>query len=437
MNNVPGIIISAPNSGSGKTIISLGILRAIKDAGLKIQAFKNGPDYNDPGFHEIACDRKSYNLDTWAMNEKNINQILSKSYDADLIITEGSMGLYDGVESIGSSGFGTTAELSEKFGWPVILVLNVSGQAQSAAASALGFIKYNDNINFGGVILNFVASKRHEFLIKRGMERLGINVLGVIPRQKEILLPERHLGLVQAQEIMNLDSKIKGYAELIKKNINLDQIINIASSNPFTPKKIASIRPPASKIALASDKAFSFTYPHILDSWIKAGVEIIPFSPLNNEVPDKKADLIWLPGGYPELYGKELSEANLTRDALIKMSKIKKIHGECGGYMSLGKALINKNGDTFKMFGLLGLITSYEKRKLHLGYRLAKIKNNLNHYSKFKTIRGHEFHYSSIISQPDQELYQVFDANNNKVSETGSIKDNVTGTFFHAISGVE
>ena len=119
------------------------------------------------------------------------------------------------------------------------------------------------------------------------------------------------------------------------------------------------------------------------------------------------------------------------------MSKIKKIHGECGGYMSLGKALINKNGDTFKMFGLLGLITSYEKRKLHLGYRLAKIKNNLNHYSKFKTIRGHEFHYSSIISQPDQELYQVFDANNNKVSETGSIKDNVTGTFFHAISGVE
>ena len=371
------------------------------------------------------------------MNEKNINQILSKSYDADLIITEGSMGLYDGVESVGSSGFGTTAELSEKFGWPVILVLNVSGQAQSAAASALGFIKYNNNINFGGVVLNFVASKRHEFLIKRAMERLGINVLGVIPRQKEILLPERHLGLVQAQEIKNLDSKIKGYAELVKKNINLNQIINIASSNPFTPKKIASIRPPASKIALASDKAFSFTYPHILDSWIKAGVEITPFSPLNNEVPDKKADLIWLPGGYPELYGKELSEANLTRDALIKMSKIKKIHGECGGYMSLGKALINKNGDTFKMFGLLGLITSYEKRKLHLGYRLAKIKNNLNHYSKFKTIRGHEFHYSSIISQPDQELYQVFDANNNKVSETGSIKDNVTGTFFHAISGVE
>lgn len=185
MNNAPGIIISAPNSGSGKTIVSLGILRAIKDSGLKIQAFKNGPDYIDPGFHEIACGRKSYNLDTWAMNEKNIKQILSKSYDADLIITEGSMGLYDGVESIGSSGFGTTAELSEKFGWPVILVLNVSGQAQSAAASALGFIKYNNNINFGGVILNFVASKRHEFLIKRSMERLGINVLGVIPRQKK------------------------------------------------------------------------------------------------------------------------------------------------------------------------------------------------------------------------------------------------------------
>ena len=437
MIKVPGIIISAPSSGSGKTIITLGLLRALKDKGIIIQPFKNGPDYIDPGFHEIACNRKSYNLDTWAMNDKKMNHIVSSSYDTSLIITEGSMGLYDGVAQKGSSGFGSTAELSKKFGWPVILVLNVSGQAQSAAASALGFIKYNKSINVAGVILNFVASERHEFLIRKGMEKSGINVLGVIPRQKELLLPERHLGLVQAQEIDSLESKIQTYAKLIKNNINLDEIIDIAKSNFFTIKNDDIIPPPAQRISLASDKAFSFIYPHILDNWKKSGVEIKPFSPLNNEIPDKDADLIWLPGGYPELYAKELSEANLTRNALHKISKDVRIHGECGGYMSLGEALIDKNGNIFKMFGLLGLVSSYEKRKLHLGYRTAKIKNKSHNYTKTKVIRGHEFHYSSIISQPDQELYEVFDANNKIVSETGSLKENVSGTFFHAISEVE
>ena len=358
MIKVPGIIISAPSSGSGKTIITLGLLRALKDKGIKIQPFKNGPDYIDPGFHEIACNRKSYNLDTWAMNDEKMNHIVSNSYDTSLIITEGSMGLYDGVAQKGSSGFGSTAELSKKFGWPVILVLNVSGQAQSAAASALGFIKYNKSINVAGVILNFVASERHEFLIRKGMEKSGINVLGVIPRQKELLLPERHLGLVQAQEIDSLESKIQTYAKLIKNNINLDEIIDIAKSNFFTIKNDDIIPPPAQRISLASDKAFSFIYPHILDNWKKSGVEIKPFSPLNNEIPDKDADLIWLPGGYPELYAKELSEANLTRNALHKISKDVRIHGECGGYMSLGEALIDKNGNIFKMFGANNLNTN-------------------------------------------------------------------------------
>ena len=165
-------------------------------------------------------------------------------------------------------------------------------------------------------------------------------------------------------------------------------------------------------------------------------MEVIPFSPLNNEVPNKNVNLIWLPGGYPELYAKDLSEAHLTRDALKKMSPNVKIHGECGGYMSLGEVLIDKNGDNFKMFGLLGLVSSYEKRKLHLGYRMAKIKNSFNNYSHFQVIRGHEFHYSSIISQPDTELYEVFDANNKVVKETGSFRGNTSGTFFHAICGV-
>ena len=161
MNKTPGFIISAPTSGAGKTIITLGLLRAIKDRGIKVQPYKNGPDYIDPGFHQAASNRKSYNLDTWAMNDELIEQIIQKSDSSGLIVAEGSMGFYDGVVKKGFSGFGSTAELSEKFGWPVILVLNVSGQAQSAAATALGFMNYNKNIKFAGVILNFVASERH------------------------------------------------------------------------------------------------------------------------------------------------------------------------------------------------------------------------------------------------------------------------------------
>ena len=174
--SVPGLIISAPNSGSGKTIFTLALLRVLNDSGIKVQPFKNGPDYIDPMFHKIAANRNSYNLDTWGMDANQLNQIISISKGADLIVSEGSMGLFDGVLIKGRTGNGATSDLSEKFGWPIILVINVSGQAQSAAASALGFMKYNKNLNFAGVILNFVSSKRHENLISDGMRKVGINI---------------------------------------------------------------------------------------------------------------------------------------------------------------------------------------------------------------------------------------------------------------------
>ena len=374
--SVPGLIISAPNSGSGKTIFTLALLRVLNDSGIKVQPFKNGPDYIDPMFHKIAANRNSYNLDTWGMDANQLNQIISISKGADLIVSEGSMGLFDGVLIKGRTGNGATSDLSEKFGWPIILVINVSGQAQSAAASALGFMKYNKNLNFAGVILNFVSSKRHENLISDGMRKVGIN------------------------------------RKLKPKDNN----------------------PPAQRIAIAKDKAFSFIYPHLIDNWKKAGAEITSFSPLNNEMPDKNSELIWLPGGYPELYAKELSNADKTIKSIHNYSKTKKIHGECGGYMVLGKYLIDKDGEKFKMFDLLGLVTSFKKRKLNLGYRMAKLRKENIHHLKNKIIYGHEFHYSSIIDQPDQPLYEVYDATQNIVKETGSIKENVSGTFFHYIA---
>ena len=432
--SVPGLIISAPNSGSGKTIFTLALLRALNDSGIKVQPFKNGPDYIDPMFHKIAANRNSYNLDTWGMDANQMNQIISSSKGADLIISEGSMGLFDGVLIKGRTGNGATSDLSEKFGWPIILVINVSGQAQSAAASALGFMKYNKNLNFAGVILNFVSSKRHENLISDGMRKVGINILGSIPRQKELVLPERHLGLVQANEIHDIETKIQNYSHLIKDNIDLQKIVECAGFKNFRKLKPKDNNPPAQRIAIAKDKAFSFIYPHLIDNWKKAGAEITSFSPLNNEMPDKNSELIWLPGGYPELYAKELSNADKTIKSIHNYSKTKKIHGECGGYMVLGKYLIDKDGEKFKMFDLLGLVTSFKKRKLNLGYRMAKLRKENIHHSKNKIIYGHEFHYTSIIDQPDQPLYEVYDATQNIVKETGSIKENVSGTFFHYIA---
>ncbi len=427
-----GILISAPSSGTGKTTVMLGLLRAFSDMGLRVQPFKSGPDYIDPAFHHAAARKASFNLDSWGMDEALMNTIVAEGEDADIAITEGSMGLYDGVATKGASGFGSSAETAVRFGWPVILVVDVSGQAQSAAATALGFMKYMPDLPFGGVILNRVASPRHERLARLGMEQAGIKVLGMLPRRGDLALPERHLGLIQAIEHPDLEQAISNYASFLSEHVDLEAIRAVAQgTNP--PKVGRLVRPPAQRIALARDAAFSFTYPHLLKAWRTEGAEILPFSPLNDDlVPD--ADLVWLPGGYPELHAGTLAGANKFLTSLREHAATKPVHGECGGYMALGTTLIDKEGVAHKMAGLLGVVTSYEKRKFHLGYRQAVLQEAVLGYQRGSRLRGHEFHYSTILEEPDAPLAQVTDADGNLVSETGSLRGHVSGTFFHMIS---
>lgn len=427
-----GILISAPSSGTGKTTVMLGLLRAFSDMGLRVQPFKSGPDYIDPAFHHAAARKASFNLDSWGMDEALMNTIVAEGEDADIAITEGSMGLYDGVATKGASGFGSSAETAVRFGWPVILVVDVSGQAQSAAATALGFMNYMPDLPFGGVILNRVASPRHERLARLGMEQAGIKVLGMLPRRGDLALPERHLGLIQAIEHPDLEQAISNYASFLSEHVDLEAIRAVAQgTNP--PKVGRLVRPPAQRIALARDAAFSFTYPHLLKAWRTEGAEILPFSPLNDDlVPD--ADLVWLPGGYPELHAGTLAGANRFLTSLREHAATKPVHGECGGYMALGTTLIDKEGVAHKMAGLLGVVTSYEKRKFHLGYRQAVLQEAVLGYQRGSRLRGHEFHYSTILEEPDAPLAQVTDADGNLVSETGSLRGHVSGTFFHMIS---
>ena len=436
MTAPPGLLISAPSSGAGKTTVMLGLLRAFRDRGLVVQPFKNGPDYIDPAFHFAAAGRNSYNLDSWAMPAALMQGLVNFSDGADLSLAEGSMGLFDGVAKPGQSGYGSSAETASAFGWPVVLVVDCSSQAQSAAATALGFANYHEDVHLAGVILNRVASPRHERLTRLGMDKAGLEVLGVLPRRGDLALPERHLGLIQAVEHPDLDKAIAEYAAFIAKYVNLDRLFAVAASLlPQRPDGLVLPPPPGQHIALALDEAFSFTYPHLLKHWRTCGAELSFFSPLADECPDAHADVIWLPGGYPELHAGRLAAAETCFTAIRSHAKTRPVHGECGGYMVLGRQLIDKEGTAHNMLGLLGLVTSYSERKFHLGYRLAQAISDNCLFSRGTAWRGHEFHYSRILDQPDQPLFSVTDAEGDPVSETGSVRNQVSGTFFHMIAG--
>lgn len=429
----PGLLISAPSSGAGKTTVMLGLLRAFADDGLIVQPFKSGPDYIDPAFHRAACGRASFNLDGWAMDDALLDAIAARAAGADLCVAEGSMGLYDGVATRGRAGFGSSAETAARMGWPVVLVLDVGGQAQSAAATALGFARYQPDLPFAGVILNRVASPRHERLTRLGMERAGLAVLGALPRRGDLALPERHLGLIQAVEHPDIEAAIGGYAAFLRAHVDLPAL-RAAARGSAAPVACRLPPPPAQRIALAQDAAFSFTYPHLLAGWREAGAEILPFSPLADEAPDPTADLVWLPGGYPELHAGRLAAADHFRTGLRAHAATRPVHGECGGYMALGAALVDAGGVAHPMAGLLGLVTSYQQRRLHLGYRRAVLTAAMPGHSAGAALRGHEFHYSTILQQPDAPLAAVADADGATVAETGSRRGHVTGSFFHLIA---
>ena len=436
---IPGLLISAPASGTGKTTVTLGLLAAFRAQGLTVQPFKSGPDYIDPAFHAAAAGRVSFNLDSWAMNAARLQNLAVRAQGADLVIAEGSMGLFDGVAQAGEAGNGASADVAAMMGWPVIVVLDVSGQAQTAAAVAYGMAQFRKGLNLAGVILNKVASPRHEALIRVGMEAAGLRVLGALPRNPQIALPERHLGLVQAEELPRLEAILAETAAFVTAHCDLDVIRAVAAMTKGQVAQVTATPAPGERIALARDKAFSFIYPHLLADWHAQGATILPFSPLADEAPDPSATVCWLPGGYPELHAGQLADCEGFRAGIVAFAQTRPVHGECGGYMALGQGLVAADGTRYRMAGLLGLETSFAKRRMHLGYRLARPQRPLPGMDQAQGLRGHEFHYATILSQPDAPLAHVTDANGQDVAETGSYRDGasggrVSGTFFHLIA---
>lgn len=434
-----GLIVAAPRSGSGKTTITLGIQRALARRGLTVRGLKCGPDYIDPGFHAAATGAPSANLDSYAMPPTLLGAIVNgAAHGADLIVAEGSMGLFDGVP--GEAGHtGASADIAAITGWPIVLVIDVSGQAQSAAAIALGCMHFDPRITFAGVILNKVASERHRRLVGQGMERIGLPVLGALPREASLILPERHLGLVQAGETADLHQRLDALADAVAQTIDLDAVIAAAGETRIVAASEApALPPPGRRIALARDAAFSFIYPHVEAGWLRAGAEIVPFSPLADEPPPDMCDACWLPGGYPELHAARLAGATTFLGGLRRFAQAHPIHGECGGYMVLGRALTDADGVSHAMAGLLSVETSFAKRKMNLGYRRATLQADCALGRKGAVLTGHEFHYATVTTPgEDAPLATVTDPHGSAPAIAGSRRGLVTGSFFHAIASAQ
>jgi cobyrinic acid a,c-diamide synthase len=323
-------------------------------------------------------------------------------------------------------------------------VLDVTGQTETAAAVALGCASYRDDIDIAGVILNRVASARHLALMAPAFERIKLPVFGAILRDQGIALPERHLGLVQAREIAGIEQHLEKLADAIDAAIDVDAIRRSARPAKVLPPSGGEqsnqsqhhLPPPGQRIALAQDPAFSFMYPHLVRRWRDAGAEIIAFSPLADEAPDASADAVWLPGGYPELHAGTLASAQVFRTGLRALAERSvPIHGECGGYMVLGRGIEDAGGVRHEMTGLLGAETSFARRKLHLGYRRARLKRDCSLGAEGAEVFGHEYHYASTVSVHGESLVDCRDASGTSVPEQGLRQGSTTGTFFHVIDG--
>ena len=429
------LIIGAPRSGSGKTSVTIGLLRALKRRGLDVRGAKSGPDYIDPGFHAAATGRPGVNLDSWAMPPGLLGRLLAEQASGgDMVVIESAMGLFDGIPGeYGRSG--SAAEIARRYGVPVLLVLDVSGQSQTAAAVAKGFAAYDPDVRIAGVILNRLGSERHRRLAGDAVEAIGLPVVGAVMRDGSLTLPERHLGLVQAEEHAELDAHIDRLADVMEGSLDLERIIELAAPVRCDEDHGAALPPPGQRIALARDAAFGFLYPHLAADWRKAGAEIVPFSPLADETPDPACDVCWLPGGYPELHAGRLSVASRFQAHLREFAQTKPVHGECGGFMVLGEAIEDADGVMHRMPGLLGHATSFAKRRMNLGYRRATLLADCPLGKAGAAIRGHEFHYAKVLAPGnDAPLAELADGQGNPLPPSGARRGLVSGTFFHAIA---
>ena len=432
-----GLILAAPASGSGKTLVTAGLARHLRRQGVSVATAKSGPDFVDPTFHAAASGKPCLNLDVWGMRRATLAGLVADlEAGADIVLCEGVMGLFDGTGRDGEAG--STAALARVTGWPVVLVVDARGQGASVAALLHGFATHQPSVPLSAVIFNRVSSERHAALLAGAAARHlpRVACLGSLSADPGLALPSRHLGLVPAAENNDADAVIERCAAQIGVSVDVGRLVSLALGSVLTaPARAVPMPPLGRRIAVARDEAFCFAYHAVLEGWRSQGAELAFFSPLAGEPPDADADAVYLPGGYPELWADRLASAQAFMTGLRQAAaKGIVIYGECGGYMVLGDALIDREGLTRRMSGLLPLVTSFAERRLHLGYRRAVLRIGTPLGSAGTVFRGHEFHYATITRQgAATPLFSVFGAADEHLGEYGLRQGSVFGSFIHLI----
>jgi cobyrinic acid a,c-diamide synthase len=399
---IPRIVIAGATSGVGKTSITCSIIYGIKNSGYSVQPFKVGPDYIDPTYLSAISNNSTRNLDSWIMGKNAVIKSFVQNSTSDISIIEGVMGYYDGFS--GTSNIYSTHHIASLLQAPVILVLDASKTARSIAATALGFTKFHKNSRIAGLILNKIGSKKHEQICKVALTPLKIPIFGIIPKNPELSLESRHLGLIPVVEQTNLKQRIKKIAKSLSIYLDIDKIISTAKQAPAI-LKINRQEKEKTKltIGVALDKSFNFYYYDNFDALRREGARLEFFSPISDLTPPECSG-IYIGGGFPEVLGQPLAQNHSMKKTIKKLAEENMpIYGECGGLMYLTKS-IDYGNKKFNMVGLFDTQTNMEK-KMILNYTKATAVSNCLVANKLTKLFGHEFHYSELKSIPKDSKF--------------------------------
>jgi cobyrinic acid a,c-diamide synthase len=456
---IPRIALAGTHSGVGKTTIATGLMAALKKRGRPIQGCKVGPDYIDPSYHAAATGRPSRNLDRWLLGE-HLSSVFTQSSREHWAVIEGVMGMFDGMS--GTAGFGSTADVAKLLKAPILLIVDASSMSRSVAALVHGFNSFDPQINLQGVILNRVKSSVQEKILREALSELQIPVLGSLPKEGALHLPERHLGLVPVGENGLLEDFIETLSRLITNHIDLEQVESIMLdapefkesaflktessthsilrsgmwTDPINAKSMAPIAPMAQdtkfRLGLAWDEAFLFYYQDALDLAERLNYIIVPFSPIHDAALPENLDGVFLGGGFPELHLDRLSENLSFLDSLRAYAMSgKPVYAECGGYMYLGQSIIDFAGREVPLAGIIPMKAEMTKRLQGIGYRRGVFQDDNFLGPRGTTVQGHEFHYSRVIYNKEfPAAYELFKGGQAERME-GYARDNIVASYLH------
>lgn len=429
------LVIAGERSGCGKTLVSLGIMAGLEKLGLKVQPFKAGPDFIDPGHHERVTGRISHNLDGWMTGEEGVASIFSRyAKDCDIAVIEGVMGLFDGASGVSDDG--STARIAKWLGAPVVLVIDARSLARSAAALVHGYSSYDPELKPAGVIFNRVGSDSHAEIIREAVSGLADapEIIGFLPRDEALAMPSRHLGLVTGEDHALSDEDIEALGLWAGQNLDLRRLVAALPESELAPLAEEPARPPACRIAVARDRAFCFYYHENLRLLEHFGAELVPFSPFEDKGLPDGVDGLYLGGGYPELHAEALSGNSSMLSEIRALAEAgKPVYAECGGFMYLMRELADTSGRIWPMAGIFDMRAEMRGRFHALGYREIAISIHGPFGPPGTRLRGHEFHYSAPKG-PDPDalnIYKVSDRKGRTGQPEGFLKANTLGSYIH------